>query len=257
MSEKTRILVVDDEEIVCVSVRRILSREGCEVDSATTAARALDLIDDHEYQLIITDMMMPEMNGIEMMHSMRVRGLEVPFLMITGYPTIRTAMQALRLGAIDYIPKPFTRKELLGPVNRALRRKWSRDGGVPAPDKGGRAEPVSPGDRFILPEHSWAVYKQDGSLEIGIEGSFLDAAGEVARIETPGANEMIEQGYPTIRLGAADGDEHGVFAPFSGRVVEVNQEVIDAPEKLGPEVWVLRVVPSSLRQETVMLNKER
>jgi len=257
MSEKTRILVVDDEEIVCVSVRRILSREGCEVDSATTAARALDLIDDHEYQLIITDLMMPEMNGIEMMHSMRVRGLEIPFLMITGYPTIRTAMQALRLGAIDYIPKPFTRKELLGPVNRALRRRGVREGAASLPGGEGRAEQVRPGDKFILPEHSWAVYNQDGMIDIGIEASFLESAGKVVKVETPAANEMIEQGYPTIRLGAADGDEHGVFAPFSGRVVEVNQEVIDAPEKLGPEVWVLRVVPSSLRQETVMLNKER
>lgn len=256
MSDKPRILVVDDEKIVCVSIKRILSREGYEVDAVMTTAEALDKVDDHEYGLVITDLMMPEMNGIELMHTMRVRGLEMPFLMVTGYPTIRTAMQALRLGAIDYIPKPFTRQELMGPVNRALRRKGAREkmemeGNAPAP-----AKPANPGDRFVLPEHAWALFHQDGTLEIGVEESFLGSAGEIERIETPDTNEMIEQGYPTIRIFTSDQGRHGVFAPFTGRVVAVNEDVANAPSKLTAKDWVLRIIPSNLEAETVMLIKE-
>ncbi len=118
-----RILVIDDEEVVHVSLRRILGRCGHHVDAELSAVAGLErLADEEPYDLVITDLMMPEMNGIELLRQLRERELEVPVLMITGYPTISTALEALRLDAMDYIAKPFTRQELLAPVNRALRR---------------------------------------------------------------------------------------------------------------------------------------
>ncbi len=254
MTDRIKILVVDDEEIVLASVSRILKREGHEVEGVLTAHEGIEKARTGEYSLVITDLMMPEMNGIEMMHALRTDGLDVPFLMVTGYPTIRTAMQALRLGAIDYIPKPFTRVELLGPVNRALRRREVKDVGEEGAS-GAAAKTVTPGDRFVLPEHSWAIYDQDGTVAIGVEGSFLRSIGSVEKIEAPGMNEMIEQGYPTIRLHADDGHSHGVFAPFSGRVTAVNDGVADSPERLSSTEWVIRVIPSNLKAETAMLVK--
>ncbi len=256
MSDVIRALVVDDEEIVGVSVKRILTRSGYEVDTVTTASEALAALDKTDYDLVITDLMMPEMNGIELMHTIRAQGREMSFLMITGYPTIRTAMQALRLGAIDYIPKPFTRQELLGPVNRALKRRESSEASLAAGTSPANEEAVNPGDRFVLPEHSWAVYQQDGTLSVGVEKSFLAAAGEIKTIEAPDANEMIEQGYPTIKLLTEDGGHHGVFAPFSGRVVAVNQEMLDQPANVVADQWLLKVIPSNLKAETLMLVKK-
>jgi CheY-like chemotaxis protein len=253
MSDRTRILVVDDEEIVCLSVQRILAREGLEVDMATNAQAALAKAAERQYNLVITDLMMPELNGIELMHALREKGLDAPFLMITGYPTIKTAIQALRLGAIDYVPKPFTRQELLGPVNRALRRDPHGPAEEPAPSN---TAPALPGDRFVLPEHSWAVYGQDGTIAVGIEESFLKTAGPVTRIMAPGVNEMVEQGYPAVRLGTADGGEHGVFMPFTGQVLAVNPEALARPGEITAAAWIVQVIPSNLASDVSMLIKK-
>ncbi len=256
MSEKPRVLVVDDEEIVCASVRRILSKRDIEVDTVMKADEALDKLDKEEYNLVIMDLMMPEMNGIELMHAIRKKDLDVPFLMITGYPTIKTAMQALRLGAIDYIPKPFTRQELLGPVNRALRRGEALSDAEKEKSQPGEQATALPGTAFYLPEHSWGEYEQEGTIIVGIEQSFLDAAGNVSSVEVPPANEMIEQGYPTIKLTTDDGAQHSVFAPFSGRVVETNRQALDDPGKISSSEWIIRIIPSSLKAEMAMLVKK-
>lgn len=256
MNDKPRVLVVDDEEIVCTSVRRILGKRDIEVDTAMKADEAMEKLANEHFNLVIMDLMMPEMNGIELMHSIRKKDMDVPFLMITGYPTIKTAMQALRLGAIDYIPKPFTRQELMGPVNRALRRGEAQSDAEKEKAAPGDQATALPGSRFFLPEHSWAEYEQEGTIKIGIEQSFLDAAGAVQSIEGPPANEMVEQGYPTIKLSTEDGSQHSVFAPFSGRIMEVNQEVMDNPAKVSSSDWILRIIPSSLKAEMAMLVKK-
>lgn len=252
MSDQNRILVIDDESVVLISVDKILSREGYEVVTADKAEDGLEKAKGGGFDLVITDLMMPGMNGIELMHSIKTTGSDVPFLMITGYPSIKTAMQALRLGAIDYIPKPFTRVELISPVNRALRRR-----GMPertrSPEAKSSAGPVMPGDCFVLPEHSWGLYEQEGTVAVGIEGSFLESAGRVSAVEAPADNEMIEQGYPFLKLRTEEGDEHAVFAPFSGRVVAVNREALDDPVKMTATSWLVRIIPSQIHSETEAL----
>lgn len=261
MSESTKILVIDDEEIVHASVRRILTRLGFEVDSSFSAQDGLDRMSKNHYDAAITDLMMPEMNGVEMLHAMKERGINLPTIMITGYPTIKTAMQALRLGATDYIPKPFTRQELLSPLNRALRRC----GDSTRPDcednpfsdrdrmaKGGVQ--INPGDVFFLPEHSWAIYNQDGTIDIGVEASFLALIPKVDEIESPGENDLVEQGYPGFKLKAS-GEVHGVFMPLSGRVVANNKALLSKPELLDSKTWVLKIIPSQLNEELGALSK--
>jgi len=254
-----RILIVDDERIIHVSLGRILGRQGHQVDAVLEASEALERLSSREYDLIITDLMMPEMNGIQLMEKMQVMGLEVPVLMITGYPTVTTALQALRLGAVDYVAKPFTRSELLGPVNRALRRPRQAAGpavkATPA-DADGLSEPavsLLSGDRFRLREHSWAVYRQDGTVEIGIESSFLETLDSVARVELPSENDLIEQGFVAFRLKTEANEEHNVFVPLSGEVVEVNREAAEQPGDIGADTWLVRIIPSRLEQELPLL----
>ncbi len=254
-----KILVIDDEEIVHHSIKRILSRLGYEVDGVFTAQEGLDKLDNDDYLAVITDLMMPEMNGIEMMHAMKEKGVTPPTIMITGYPTIKTAIQALRLGAMDYIPKPFTRQELLSPLNRALRRsagmqeqQQEREAEQKSYEKSG--QPILPNTCFYLPDHSWAHYNQDGTLDIGVERGFLDSIPEVDEIELPVENDLVEQGYPGFKLKAG-GEVHGVFMPFSGRIVTHNEEISSDPSKLAPGVWVIRIIPSQLKEELEPLRR--
>lgn len=257
MPDTRRILVIDDEEIVHASIRRILSRIGYEVEGVFSAREGLDRMQANSYDVVITDLMMPEMNGIEMLETMKQKQMNIPSIMITGYPTIKTAIQALRLGAVDYIPKPFTRQELLAPLARALRR------GRPSVEKMSfentdrkdeKLLDVLPGDCFYLPEHSWARYNQDGTMDIGVEISFLHSISKITAVEAPLENDLVEQGYPGFKLKAED-EIHSVFMPISGRVFNVNTEVLINPANIDEKTWILKVVPSQLNDELVLLRR--
>lgn len=257
---KARILVIDDEEVVHVSLKRILGRRGHQIFTSLTAQEGLEIIESEQLDMVITDLMMPEMNGLELLEELKNRDIEVPILMITGYPTIKTALQALRLGAVDYLAKPFTRKELLAPVNRALRRQASgRDPKSIVPGPGQDGKPPSeqsllqPGERHHLRRHSWIVYQQDGTVEVGIEPSFLNNVGSVNAVELPGREELVEQGYVGLRLENTDGEEHGVLMPLSGRVIAVNVDAAEAPQSITPRTWLVRVLPDRLESELPLL----
>jgi CheY-like chemotaxis protein len=254
----SRILVVDDEGIIHDSLRRTLGRQGHQVDAVFGASEALELLSSQEYDLVITDLMMPDVDGIQLLQNMRARGHNVPVLMITGYPTIRTALEALRLGAVDYLSKPFTRGELLGPVNRTLRRSAASGSATrETPDDAtdvSPAEPdLKPGDRFYLREHSWAVYRQDGKMKVGIEASFLDSIDTLASLEAPCENDLIEQGFVGFRLKTKSGELHNVYVPLSGQVVQVNQKALDDPSSVEADTWLVLVVPNRLGTELPLL----
>ena len=261
--EGATILVVDDEEVIHHSLKRILGRQGHSVEGVLTARDGLERLEQGRYDLVITDLMMPEVNGIELLQEMNSRGIEVPIVMITGYPTIRTAVQALRLGAVDYMAKPFTRQELLGPVNRAIRRGAEGRGPdsremIAATGEEGVQAPridVVPGDRFYLKEHSWAFFRQDGYMEVGIEASFLGAVGTVATMEVPSEGELVEQGYTGIRLTTTSGEVHGVFMPLSGQVVESNVQALAEPAAVEAGTWLVRILPTALEPELPLLRR--
>jgi DNA-binding response OmpR family regulator len=263
-----RILVIDDEEIIHSSLRKILGRRGHEVVTVLSADEGLEKLGYEHFDLVITDLMMPGRNGLELIEQMRKDGREAPVMMITGYPTIRTAVQALRLGAVDYLAKPFTRQELLGPVCRALRRAEREElagppsyelpaEGQPEFDEGIQAPQVNlaPGDRYCLKKHSWALFRQDGSMDVGIEYSFLMSVGRVEALEVPRDGDIVEQGHVSIRLSTAGGEQHSAFMPLSGQVIEVNGDLIASPGDLDDGTWVVRILPSNLDEELPLLKR--
>jgi len=257
----SRILVIDDEEVVHLSLRRMLGRKGHEVDTELSAKGALERLSNVKYDLVISDLMMPEMNGLELLEHLEKEEHAPPVLMITGYPTIRTAVQALRLGAVDYIAKPFSRQELLGPVNRALRRVRPAHDNASAlddPNADGFETPdaaPSPGDRFVLRGHSWAVYQQDGTMEIGIASAFLETIGEIEAAELPAESTLVEQGHTGFRLTTAGNEEHTVFMPLSGSVLAVNRELEAEPSRISADTWLVRLVPERLDEELELLER--
>lgn len=118
-----KILVVDDEEIVCQSIKKILSRKGYDIDNALSVEDAVIKINQTSFDLVITDLMMPKTNGIELMQIIRDHYPELEVIMITGYASIESAVKATKLGASSYLPKPFTPDELTEAAKKALHRK--------------------------------------------------------------------------------------------------------------------------------------
>jgi len=120
---KASILVIDDENIVQESCRRILSPEGYAVESAYTAQEGLGKLSESSYDLVITDLKMPGISGMEALKKIKHDDPDIGIIMITGYSTAETAVEAMKLGAFDYLPKPFTPDELMSAVSKALEKK--------------------------------------------------------------------------------------------------------------------------------------
>ncbi len=118
-----RILVVDDEEIVIRSCTRILASHGYEVDSAAGGREALQKIAESGYDLVILDIMMPKMDGLEVLQRIKEGHPEIDVIMVTGLSQIETAVRAMKLGAFDYLSKPFDPEELQLVVGRALEHR--------------------------------------------------------------------------------------------------------------------------------------
>ncbi len=119
-----RILIVDDEEIVIRSCRRILSDgELYSVDSTQDGATALRKVEESEYDLLVLDIMMPGIDGLEVLQQVKERHPDVDVIMVTGLSQIQTAVKAMKLGAFDYLSKPFDPDELKHVVDRALERR--------------------------------------------------------------------------------------------------------------------------------------
>jgi two-component system, OmpR family, phosphate regulon sensor histidine kinase PhoR len=117
------ILVVDDEQGIREGCRRILVSEGYAVDVAENGSVGLGLAKVKPYDLILLDLMMPVMGGLEMMDRVREFDEDVIMIVITGFATIETAVEAIKHGGYDYIPKPFTPDQLVAVVNRGIEKR--------------------------------------------------------------------------------------------------------------------------------------
>jgi len=120
MGAAAKVLVVDDEKQICENVKKILSKNDFEVIQATSAKDALDKMAKDSFSLLISDVVMPEMNGLELLKLVKKEWPLTKALMMTAYASTDTAVKAIRLGALDYLPKPFTPDELRSTVEQAL-----------------------------------------------------------------------------------------------------------------------------------------
>ena len=120
MEEKAKILVVDDEVKICRNVEKILAKDDYDVSWASSADEALEKMAKESYSLLISDIIMPGMNGLEFLKLVKNQWPLTKVIMFTAYASTDTAVKAMRLGAVDYIPKPFTPDELRLPVELAL-----------------------------------------------------------------------------------------------------------------------------------------
>jgi len=123
MSNVPRILIVDDEEIIRIGCQRILEESYPTVEMAENGRLGWERIRDGSFDLVLLDLMMPEMGGLEVLQQVQQFDQDVVVIMITGFATIETAVDAMRKGAYDYLPKPFTPEELRTKVHRGLEKR--------------------------------------------------------------------------------------------------------------------------------------
>lgn len=118
--DKKRALVIDDEKIVLDSVSRILTDEGYEVDVTLSGRDGIDRAIKGRYDIVLTDIRMPDIGGMRVLRDVKRAKPSLPVVMITGYASIQSSVQAMKMGAADYIEKPFTPDVLLKAVASAI-----------------------------------------------------------------------------------------------------------------------------------------
>jgi DNA-binding NtrC family response regulator len=124
---KGKILVVDDEERICEAVKKALERIGYAVETTNQALRALDKLHEDSFDMVICDIKMPEMDGITLLDRVKEFDPSILVVMITGYASIESAVESMKKGAQEYIPKPFSPSHIRLLVERAFERRRLAD----------------------------------------------------------------------------------------------------------------------------------
>ena len=126
MNANATILVVDDEEVVRRSHLRVLESVRCQVEAVGDGEHALQAMEAQRYDIVLLDLRMPGMDGMSVLRTMKRRWPESEVIVITGYPSVDTAKEAIRLGACDYLAKPLAPGEVIEAANSAMEQKhWT------------------------------------------------------------------------------------------------------------------------------------
>lgn len=126
MTDKTRILVVDDDEVVRWSYLRSLQSISCNVAAASDGEEALQTMEQNAFDVVLLDMRMPGQDGLSVLRTIKQKWPESEVVIITGYPTVDSAKEAVRLGAYDYVAKPVGPQDVINVTDGAITRKhWA------------------------------------------------------------------------------------------------------------------------------------
>jgi len=252
MSDEPRLLVVDDEQVICQACRRVFSRQGFRVEESTDPEQGLQQARSNDYAAILLDIKMPKMDGIQFLEALREQKPDVPVMIMTGYPSIPNATLAMRLGASDYVTKPFTPEEITQAVQRLLTRH--EVDGESAMDGSTQAEEPK-ADRtgeILFLDESWFQLEVDGSACVGTLLAHPQGT-TAAAVRLPRIGEVLYQGLPLAGVTMADGSLVIVPSPVSGVVVSVNEELADNPSPLFNDPcgssWIACVCTTRLDEE--------
>jgi DNA-binding NtrC family response regulator len=126
MMKDTKILVVDDEEVVRLSYARSLASDHCKVEMVSNGPAALEAMGQHPFDVVLLDLLMPGMNGMAVLSTIKQRWPESEVIIITGYPALETAKEAVTLGAHDYLAKPAGPDDIVNATHSAMMHKqWT------------------------------------------------------------------------------------------------------------------------------------
>ena len=251
MLRNPRMLVVDDKAAICQACRRVFSRQGFQVEQCTEASEGLNQATEGDYAAILLDIKMPDMDGIEFLEELRKKRPDVPVMIMTGYPSIPNAAAAVRLGASDYITKPFTPEQITQSVRRMLARDRQGENRSEGPLTIVESW-ANPQGEFLFLDESWLQVDEDASACVG---ALLKCPPDKKPLAVclPRAGEALYQGLPLAEVTFDDESLAVVPSPISGVVDNVNGLLASRPSTLFDDPcgkgWIACVCTTRFEEE--------
>jgi CheY-like chemotaxis protein len=254
-----RILAVDDEAVILDSFRKILVVAGFAIDTLESGREALGLVQKNKYDFVFTDLKMPEMDGLDVVKGVKHFSPETDVIVITGYATIESAVDAMKYGAMDYVQKPFTEDELIEFTKKCMIRRLDRIGKqlkptlhVATAERPHEHEFNLPGGVFISVGHVWANVTVPGLVRVGLDDFARKMIGRIDAIEFPAKDIPVQKGSRlfTIRQGKRTAS---FVSPVSGKVHSVNAELGQnlgwLEKNMYEKGWICSLKPDHLAGE--------
>ncbi|NMC62292.1 MAG: sigma-54-dependent Fis family transcriptional regulator [SAR324 cluster bacterium] len=192
MSRDVRILVAEDDPQMQLAIKSCLSRNGYDISITADGKSALEQLESNTFDLIISDQRMPEMEGQELLAELNKRESTTPFIMITAYGTINQAVEAMQLGAADFLTKPFSAEDLVRVVEKVLSpesKEFYRRGKKPAK---GKAIITNDSLMIRILEVSEAVARSDATVLIqGESGTGKELIARLIHASSPRSNQSF------------------------------------------------------------------
>ena len=250
--EKRRILVLDDDPVVTLSCKRILGAEGYSISTVEKGEDALNKLAKEDFDLLISDVRLPDISGMAVLKEARIIKPQTDVVIITGYPTLEDAKESTRLGAAEYIEKPFTPDFMINVAKKVFdKRGWIlrqafidefRDYVVPLRDK---ENPV-----IFYKEGTWARPVKGGVWEIGCDLRYWLLTGSLMYVDFIKDMDKFKAGEPFARIYTSTGQSNDLLSPMNAELKEINTKANDVMCALlkdhlseGWLLWLARVVP--------------
>ena len=252
MEKKGKILVLDDDPVVTLSCKRILGAEGYNIITVDRGEDAIKRISNEEFDLLISDIRLPDVNGITVLKESKIIQPKLDVVIITGYPTLDDAKESVRLGAFEYIEKPFTPDFMMNVAGKIFdQRGWIlrkafidefRNDIVSLRDT---QNPV-----IFYKEGTWARPIKDGLWEVGFDIRYWLLSGQLMYIDIPEGLKMVTAGEAFGKILSGSGQTEDLVSPMNGMVKETNTNANTAMSALirdnlseGWLLWLARVQP--------------
>jgi len=253
--EKQRILIIDDDPVIALSCKKILGVEGYSVFTAEDGESAIRKVSDETFDLVITDVRLPDINGLTILRESRIIQPSADIIVISGYPSLEDAREATRLGALEYLEKPFTPDFMLNAVKGVFDQKgWIL-----------RKAYINQFKKYIVPSSDLddlTVYYKDGTWarplikeevwEIGMDVRHFLVSGQLMYVEIMKHMKTLAAGEPFARLTTSDGNIFEITSPMTGDVKMFNERANEAISSLvknyaseGWQLWLARILCSS------------
>jgi CheY-like chemotaxis protein/glycine cleavage system H lipoate-binding protein len=234
MSNRSRkkVLIVDDDLEVCEAMRQSLLSEGYDIEKAHSGMEALKQCEQKSYDVVIADMVMPGLSGMDLLATLKGINDKIYVILVTGYPTIPTAVQSIKIGAFDYLTKPFTPKELRIAVRNAIESTDEKK-----PRKKVELPPQLPTGVQCVNEHLWIRKDGNSRYTIGLNHEFSSTIDSVTRFELPSRNTNIFKGEVCVRLETPRKNVQRIWSPVSGRIVAVNYSIEKRPNIISHDPY--------------------
>lgn len=255
MKEEFDILIIDDEQVVIDSIKKICDINNYKVDFALDAETALLKINRNNFRIIISDIMMPGMDGFQFLNELRNKNIDSPVVITSGYSTIENAVRSLYSGALDFIPKPFTFDEIVSVIKRCI--KYSELTHPSTKNTNSIVHVPCPAKYYRLGYSCWVNELNDGSVNIGATDIFIKTLENIRTVEFLENDTMINQAEPIVKLIAEDDTINQLYSAVSGRIIVSNQKILSDITLLEKDPyfagWLYRIIPGQLELEMSML----